>query len=225
MDYFEQYYEYLCWCEKDNCANMRDPNHDYMEWNHTLPRCLFDDLPFGQWLTIEQHAIASALQTLAFNKSCVCGFQKNRMPEWLWNLVVPLYAENCRKTAIKSSPIMTMSSNDRRKNGEKGRASQKAQGTQSNPEVNARRSLSLKKTLSKPEVRARKSEAMRGEKNPMFGKTGGLSPVSGLTRSQEIRDKVSSSKTGTKRWVNSKGKWVYRRECPGPDWKLAKPNQ
>jgi len=89
MDYFELYYAYLAWCEKDNWANMRDPNHDYMEWNHTLPQCIFGDQPIGQWLTIEQHAVASALQTLAFKEKCVCGFHKDLMPQRLWELCLP----------------------------------------------------------------------------------------------------------------------------------------
>ena len=86
MDYFELYYLYLKWCEKDNWANMRDPNHDYMEWNHTLPQCIFGDLPFGQWLTVEQHAIASALQTLAFGKNCMFGLHKRYLPDLLISL-------------------------------------------------------------------------------------------------------------------------------------------
>jgi hypothetical protein len=89
MDFFELYYAYLAWCKKDNWANMRDPNHDYMEWNHTLPRCIFGDQPVGQWLTIKQHAIASALQTLAFKEKCVCGFHKELMPAKLWELCLP----------------------------------------------------------------------------------------------------------------------------------------
>jgi hypothetical protein len=79
MDYFELYYAYLAWCEKDNWANMRDPNHDYMEWNHTLPQCIFGDQPIGQWLTLKQHAIASALQTLCFNTNCLCPWHKKHL--------------------------------------------------------------------------------------------------------------------------------------------------
>ncbi len=89
MDYFELYYAYLAWCEKDNWANMRDPDHDFMEWNHTLPQCIFGDISLGQWLTFEQHAVASALQTLAFKEKCVCGFHKRLMPERLWELCLP----------------------------------------------------------------------------------------------------------------------------------------
>lgn len=97
MDYFELYYAYLAWCEKDNWANMRDPNHDYMEWNHTLPQCIFKGHGPGQWLTIEQHAIASALQTLAYNQKCLCGMHKEFLPIWLWDMCAPYYSNSARK--------------------------------------------------------------------------------------------------------------------------------
>jgi hypothetical protein len=99
MDYFEFYHAYLAQCEKENWANMRDPNHDYMEWNHTLPQCIFEDQPIGQWLTIEQHAIASALQTLAFRRNCMCGWHFGAIPEKLFNLAKPYYSEQGRKSA------------------------------------------------------------------------------------------------------------------------------
>lgn len=87
MNYFEIYYAYLAWCEKNNWANMRDPNHDFMEWNHTLPQCMFGDQPVGQWLTKEQHAIASALQTLCFDRSCLFGTHFSFLPPYLRELV------------------------------------------------------------------------------------------------------------------------------------------
>jgi hypothetical protein len=101
MDYFELYYAYLAWCERDNWANYRDPNHDFMEWNHTLPQCIFGDLPIGQWLTIEQHAVASALQTLAWQEKCLCGMHKKHMPPLLWELCMPYYSEGGRKTQLE----------------------------------------------------------------------------------------------------------------------------
>jgi hypothetical protein len=103
MDYFELYYAYLAWCEKDNWANMRDPNHDYMEWNHTLPQCIFGDQPIGQWLTLKQHAIASALQTLAFKERCHCGMHREHMPGVLWELCFPYYSDSSRKMQLKRS--------------------------------------------------------------------------------------------------------------------------
>ncbi len=105
MDYFELYYAYLTWCKKDNWVNMRDPNHDFMEWNHTLPQCIFEDQPVGQWLTIEQHAIASALQTLAFNKQCYCGWHQKYVPEQLWELATSLVSYELKSNGKKGGKL------------------------------------------------------------------------------------------------------------------------
>jgi len=101
MNYFQLYCEYLTQCEKENWANMRDPNHDYMEWNHTLPQCIFENQPIGQWLTIEQHAIASALQTLAFGKNCLCAWHKKYLPEKILTLSWGYYKDHKRKVGKK----------------------------------------------------------------------------------------------------------------------------
>jgi hypothetical protein len=103
MDGFEVYYAYLDWCEKDNWANMRDPNHDYMEWNHTLPRCIFKGHGPGQWLTMEQHAVASVLQTLAFNRQCYCGWHQKYVPETLWSLAILSVSDEIRAHAKKGA--------------------------------------------------------------------------------------------------------------------------
>ena len=97
MDYFDLYYAYLAQCEKENWANMRDPNHDYMEWNHTLPQCIFGDQPIGQWLTKDQHAIVSALQTIAFRENCLCGWHKKFIPGELLELSWSLYLRMAKK--------------------------------------------------------------------------------------------------------------------------------
>jgi hypothetical protein len=91
MNYFELYYAYLAWCEKDNWVNYRDPNHDFMEWNHTLPQCIFKGHGPGQWLTKEQHAIASALQTLIFRKNCLCGWHMKWLPEKIRSKIAVYY--------------------------------------------------------------------------------------------------------------------------------------
>jgi hypothetical protein len=44
-----------------------------MEWHHILPQCLFGNQSWGCWLTLRQHAIASAFQTLAFGRCCLHG--------------------------------------------------------------------------------------------------------------------------------------------------------
>jgi hypothetical protein len=100
MNWFEVYYAYIDWCERDNWANMRDPNHDCMEWNHTLPQSLFGNLPFGQWLTVEQHAVASALQTLMFRRSCLHGRMLPLLPAYLKEMCMPYYWE---MTGVKDS--------------------------------------------------------------------------------------------------------------------------
>jgi len=82
--YWDLYIAYVRECEKLNRANGIDPHHYEMEWNHTLPQCLFGDLPFGQFLTLKQHAIASALQTLTFRRWCLMGWMKKQVPEWMW---------------------------------------------------------------------------------------------------------------------------------------------
>jgi hypothetical protein len=109
MDYFELYYAYLAWCENDNWANMRDPNHDFMEWNHTLPQCIFGDQPVGQWLTIEQHAIASALQTLAYRRNCLCAWHKKHLPSSLlseaWAFYVAHKKEVGKKCALDEKGV------------------------------------------------------------------------------------------------------------------------
>lgn len=83
---WEVYLVFLQRCEETNQAAGLDPNHDNLEWNHTLPQCLFGDQPFGQWLTLRQHALASCLQTLAFKKVCFHGKHKEFVPDWLWEL-------------------------------------------------------------------------------------------------------------------------------------------
>lgn len=85
------YLSYLDRCEVENNLNLRDPGHDYMEWNHTLPQCLFGDLKWGQWLTLPQHSIASALQTLAFGRCCLHGKHIQFLPGKLWELTKPYY--------------------------------------------------------------------------------------------------------------------------------------
>jgi hypothetical protein len=99
MDYFEVYYAYLAHCRKVNWANDIDPNHYEMEWHHILPQCLFEDQPCGQWLSLKQHAIASALQTLAFRKKCFCAWHCKHIPSWLWKIA---NERVCEERAINS---------------------------------------------------------------------------------------------------------------------------
>ena len=212
----ETYYAYLRWCVDFNERNLIDPAHDQMEWNHTLPQCIFGDQPIGQWLTLKQHAIASALQTLAFRTNCLCGWHFCLLPQVLLELSHPFYSEMCRKSAIDNKL-----GKDREvaiKAGEIGRETQKREGTQSKPEVNAKRSQSLKETLADPKIKKRKSEAVSGEKNPMYGLKGELSPIYGIVRSAETKKKVKEAKTGAKHWVNPLGETKMQKEKPEGVW-------
>jgi hypothetical protein len=78
--YWDLYVAYVHHCIEYNKKHDIDPHHYQMEWNHFLPKSIFGDWPIGQWLTLKQHAIASALQTLAFGKNCMCGWHKKYLP-------------------------------------------------------------------------------------------------------------------------------------------------
>ena len=93
----ETYYIYLRCCRDYNERNLIDPTSDKMEWNHTLPQCIFGDIRIGLWLTLKQHAIATALQTLAFNRNCLCPWHVKYLPSQLWNLCLPLFRDQKSK--------------------------------------------------------------------------------------------------------------------------------
>ena len=84
--YWDLYVAYIDCCAKYNWQHNIDPHHYEMEWNHFLPKAVFGDWPMGQYLLLRQHAIASALQTLAFGTLCHCGWHKKYMPKKLWDL-------------------------------------------------------------------------------------------------------------------------------------------
>jgi hypothetical protein len=72
------YFRYLDGCRAFNELN--DLPEEGWEWHHTLPQCLFGDQPFGLWLTKEQHALATLLQSLYFNHCCLFGDQLDLLP-------------------------------------------------------------------------------------------------------------------------------------------------
>ncbi len=74
-----------------------------MEWNHFWPRCIFGDWPVGQWLTLKQHAIATALQTLAFQRNCMFATHKSYLPLKLLELSWPYYCEASIKSGKKGA--------------------------------------------------------------------------------------------------------------------------
>jgi len=134
----ELYYRYLEGCRNFNELN--DLPEKGWEWHHTLPQCLFGDQPFGLWLTREQHAIASILQSFAFGRMCTSGWHKKDLPEkWLG--------------AFKLTQKMrTKQHNQRISESLKGKSKTKEH----------RRKLSIASSRPKPEI--------RGEKHGMWGK-------------------------------------------------------
>ena len=84
--YWDLYVAYVHHCVEYNKKHDIDPHHYKMEWNHFLPQCIFGDQPIGHYLLLKQHAIASALQTLAFKKNCMFGWHKHLLPEPLLTL-------------------------------------------------------------------------------------------------------------------------------------------
>jgi hypothetical protein len=97
--YWDLYVLYLERCKTENYINDIDPNHYRMEWNHFWPKSIFGDWPVGQFLTLRQHAIASALQTLVFKEKCMCGWHKDYLPPNLLALAWPYFCEASRKTS------------------------------------------------------------------------------------------------------------------------------
>jgi hypothetical protein len=98
MDWFEVYYWYLEGCRRFNeCV---DPDQGW-EWNHTLPQCIFGDQPPGQWLTKQQHATATAYQTLAWDRNCLYGGHLKYLSQRLKDLVTPLYQKGAKSASDK----------------------------------------------------------------------------------------------------------------------------
>jgi hypothetical protein len=107
--YWDLYVYYVKNCERENYINDIDPNHYQMEFNHFWPQCIFGEWPVGQWLTIRQHAIASALQTLVFKRNCMCPWHKQYLPPNLLALAWPYYCE-AQSKSIKEK-LVTIHSN------------------------------------------------------------------------------------------------------------------
>ena len=172
--YWDLYVAYMDYCVRYNFENDIDPHHYKMEWNHYLPQCIFGDQPVGQYLSLKQHAIASALQTLAFNKNCMCGWHKKYLPDRLLTLAWGLFIDSQRQ-------IMTP--NAKRYNA-----------IANNPEVNAIRSRSCReRNLAKTReeilrIAAKIAEKNRGRKNPSMA--GDNNP----SRRTEVREKIRQAR-------------------------------
>ena len=118
------YFAYLRWCQDYNERNLIDPTSDTMEWHHTLPQCAFGDVRIGLWLTLKQHAIATALQTLAFGYNCLCGWHFPMLPSDLYNLVRPYYCARRKEvgyeTFVNGAGIHAQSEEERREVSRQG---------------------------------------------------------------------------------------------------------
>lgn len=238
MDYFELYYSYLAQCEKENWANMRDPNHDYMEWNHTLPQCIFGDQPIGQWLTIEQHAIVSALQTLAFKRKCLCPWHKKFLPDLLcemsWSVVSQeITKRNLRKAEKREHPWQTT------ENREKGSQRQRELFENGTHPFQHHQEPSLAKS---ERMRQLNQERVKSGKHPFQGERGselarkrnlrllaeGAHPSQQPGWKEEKRRLALEQLTngthnfqkmkGMKYWVSKDGEIVRAREKPEGEW-------
>jgi hypothetical protein len=104
--YWDLYVAYVDKCVRDNRNDDIDPHHYDVEWNHLLPRCIFGDWPIGQYLTLKQHAIASALQTLALQKNCMFGWHKEYLPVFLIDLAWPHFVKQCADNGRSSNEAM-----------------------------------------------------------------------------------------------------------------------
>lgn len=99
--YWDLYVEYVHHCVEHNKKHDIDPEHYEMEWNHFLPKAVFGDWPIGQYLLKKQHSIASALQSLALNKNCMCAWHIDHLPDWLWMRARPIYIQGCKEATQK----------------------------------------------------------------------------------------------------------------------------
>ena len=104
--YWDLYVYYVKKCERENYINDIDPVHYEMEWNHFWPQCIFGNWPVGNWLTVKQHAIASALQTLVYKENCMFGWHKNSLPPELLALAWPYYCEARVKSGTRGAAIV-----------------------------------------------------------------------------------------------------------------------
>lgn len=99
--YWDLYVAYVHHCVEYNKKHHVDPHHYEMEWNHWLPKASFPEIHLGQWLTLKQHAIATALQTLALRKNCLCAWHKKHLPAELLKLAWPFYRKRSQETMAK----------------------------------------------------------------------------------------------------------------------------
>ena len=79
------------------------------------------------------------------------------------------------------------------------------------------------------ETRHKQSEALRGENNPMFGRSGENNPMFGKNHSEDTRQKIKEAlegdnnpSKGTAWWVNSSGQTCRQLKSPGEGWQQGR---
>jgi hypothetical protein len=220
--YWDLYVAYIAKCVKENKERDIDPHHYEMEWNHFLPQCIFGNQPIGQYLTLKQHAIATALQTLAFEHNCLCGMHKKYLPQPLLDLAWKFYVEASRKigTELFSSSLGLFDPRNKEKRlqgaTKSGLSAMEQRTGIHNPEnreivlAAGRYALENKKGIFDP---ANKEKVMQGSKNSgrqaVENKTGIFSPAYqrksgenhpcyGVTHTEEWKKAQSERMSGEK---------------------------
>jgi hypothetical protein len=181
MTWFDVYYGYLDGCRRFN-EESSTPEGGW-EWHHILPQCLYGGSDPGVWLTFEQHAIASAYQTLAFDTNCLYGSHLPHLKDALRTL-----CREVRSRSTHSSPLQS----------ERGKQ-------------NKGRKRVVPKTQAITEARKRNIEVARQHKKPEHCAAGGRAagPRNGKTAmAQRWRCKVTGKVTNAaalSRWQMARG--------------------
>jgi hypothetical protein len=180
MNWFDIYYLYLEGCKEHNSQS--SPEEGW-EWHHVLPQCLYGDNSPGVWLTREQHATASAYQTLAFDTNCLHGSHLPYLSDTLRSL--------CREVRSRSTHSSSLQS-------------ERAKQSKGCKRV-------IPKTQTITESRRRNIEVARQHKRPEHSAAGGRAsgPKNGKTAmAQRWRCKVTGKVTNAaalSRWQMARG--------------------
>jgi hypothetical protein len=214
--YWDLYVAYVAKCIKENKEQDIDPEHYEMEWNHFLPQCIFGDQPAGQYLLLRQHAIATALQTLAFKKNCMTGMMKKYLPSDLLELAWPYYglASSKRMSGLlvgDRNPNFGKTGESHYLYGVKRPEHSRIMSGEGNPNFG-------KTWTDSEETRRKKSETQKGVPKSAEHRQKVIDAKTGIKRSEEAKEKQSKSMRGRKHWVNKAGEIKLQLESPGPEW-------
>jgi hypothetical protein len=226
--YWDLYVAYVAKCIKENKEQDIDPEHYEMEWNHFLPQCIFGDQPAGQYLLLRQHAIATALQTLAFKKNCMTGMMKKYLPSDLLELAWPYYGlASSKRMSGEGNPMFGRTGELNPMFGKKDPAASERMKLRTG-ELHPMFGRKRPDTSEMMKLRTGELHPMYGKKNPgasaaMKKRTGKLNPNYGKKcpavseRNKKQTGELNPSH-GKKWWVNSEGEVVKSKESPGPEW-------